>query len=250
MSDPKLCQIIAIEKGVKSREQKTFTKLHRLTGNAELFKGLTKTWTPRFEKDNENHVQLPDESVRVQARVDTVLDEAGTILTELFDVEATKDFGNTKAKADVVVDGTTLIEGAPTTYLLFLEKQLNDISKFISSLPELDEAFEWEEDPSSGLRRTNPFETVKTKKVVKPLVLYPATTEHPAQTDKISEDVVIGTWENTRLSGAVSATRKKVLLDRVIKLQKAVKAAREEANGTVVERKDVGRLITDYLFSE
>lgn len=249
MSDPKLCQVIAIEKGVKSREQKTFTKLHRVTQNTELFRGLTKTFTPRFERDNENFVQLPEESVRVQARVDDVLTEAGTILTELFDVEATKDFGNTTAKANVVVDGTTLIEGAPTTYLLFLDKQLDDIRKFVDTLPELEEAFEWEEDPVSGLRRTSPFETVKTKKVVKPLVLYPATPEHPAQTDKVSEDIVVGTWINTRLSGAVSSTRKRLLLDRVVKLQKAVKAAVQEANSQTVERKEVGQLITDYLFS-
>lgn len=248
MSDPRLCQVIAIEKSVKGREQKTITKLHRLSENPSLFAGLTKTFTPRFEEGHKEHVQLPDERQRVQVRVDDVLSEAGEALTELFDVEATKDFGNTLAKANIVVDGNILVEGAPTTYLLFLEKQLNDIHTFISKLPELDEAFEWEQDGSTGLQRTDPFETVKTKKIQKALVMYDATPEHPAQTQLVSEDEVIGTWQTTRLSGAVSASRKRELLDRVVKLQKAVKVAREEANGTTVPKREVGRLITDYLF--
>jgi hypothetical protein len=250
MNDPKLCQVIAIEKGVKSREQKKITELHRLSDNPGLFTGLVKTFSPRFEEGHENHVRLPDERQRVQARVEDVLDEAGAVLSELFDIEATKDFGNTAAKANVVVDGNVLVEGAPTTYLLFLEKQLNDIYTFIGKLPELDEAFEWETDPSTGLRRTNPFETVKTKKVQKALVLYDATPEHPAQTQLVSEDEVVGTWQTTRLSGAISAIHKRDLLNRVVNLQKAVKIAREEANSQTVQRQKVGRLIVDYLFSE
>lgn len=246
MGNPKLNQIIAIEKGVKGRQQKILTRLHRLSGQPALFSGLTKIYTP---KDEENGERFPDERQRVQTRVEEVLAEAGDILTELFDVEATKDFGNCVAKADVVLDdGTTLVEDVPTTYLLFLEKQLNDIHTFVSELPELDEAYHWERDPETGLRRTSPLETVKTRKVQRPLVLYPATDKHPAQTQLITEDEVIGTWETTRLSGAVSASRKKELLGRVVRLQKAVKTAREEANNTEIERKEVGRSIINYLF--
>lgn len=242
---PKLNQIIAIEKGIKSRHQKEITSLHRMSGQPTLFNGFTKSYRPKDEEGD----RFPEERNKVQERVANMLSKASRSFSELMDTTATKDIANTAARADVVVNDDVLIPDAPATFLLFLEKQLNDVHTFVSDLPELDEAEEWVEDGASGLQRTAPFETQKTKKVQEPVVLYDATKEHPAQTQIVTKDVVAGYWTNTKLSGAISKTRKQEILRRVVTLQQAVKFAREEANSIEVEKQKVGQDVMDYLFA-
>ena len=62
------------------------------------------------------------------------------------------------------------------------------------------------------------------------------------------EDIVVGYWKTVKFSGALPASRVKELLDRVEKLQQAVKFAREEANGIEVQDKRVGETLFSYLF--
>jgi hypothetical protein len=98
------------------------------------------------------------------------------------------------------------------------------------------------------LFRTAPVETTKTKKKTVPVVLYEATKEHPAQVREVTEDLVIGFWSGTKLSGALSADRKEMLMTRLQSLQKAVKFAREEANSITVEKKSATAEIFGFLF--
>jgi hypothetical protein len=241
---PKLNQILAIEKGVKTRVYAEFTDLHNATQKPALMNGFTKTYQPRDE-DGETY---PPESQKVQYEHQTVFDRVATGLTELFDITATKDWANCSAKADVVVDGKVLLQNVPATYLLFLEKQLSDLSAFVQKMAELDPASDWNVDPSTGLFKTDPTATQRTKKVQRAIVLYDATEHHPAQTQLITEDVVVGSWVTTKLSGALPAPRKKALLARIEKLNQAVKFAREQANGGDVTEHKVGTAVFDYLF--
>ena len=61
--------------------------------------------------------------------------------------------------------------------------------------------------------------------------------------------VPIGYWTTVKFSGALPARRVNELLDRVEKLQQAVKFAPEEANGTEVTDRRVGDAVFGYLFS-
>jgi ABC-type sulfate transport system substrate-binding protein len=97
--------------------------------------------------------------------------------------------------------------------------------------------------------RSAPTQTTKTRKVHKPITLYPATEQHPAQTQLIQVDETIGTWDTVHFSGAVTAGRKKVLQERVRALLKAVKFAREEANTVETSNHDVGRKLFAYLLA-
>lgn len=243
-NDLKLNQIIAIEKGVKSRAYGELTTLHKDSQKAESFNGFVKN----YRKKDEDGEDFPPERKRVQLVGAEVLKQVTRIQTELFDVEATKDWGNCVAKADVVVDGQVLIKDAPATYLLFLEKQLSDLRAFIEKLPTLDESDEWTSDPNSNLYRTERTSTHKTKKVQRPIVLYEATKEHPAQTQLISEDQIVGWWDTVKHSGALPLPRKQQLMDRVDRLTRAVKVAREAANDTVIPEKKVGEAFFGYLF--
>lgn len=241
----KLNQILAIEKGVKTRVYAEVTELHKATQKPTLMNGFHKTYQPRQEGGE----TYPPERQKVQYNHSDVIKRVSAILTELFDITASKDFANCSARADVVIDGKPLLENVPATYLLFLEKQLSDLQSFFAKMTELDSAEDWQADPSSGLYKTEPTRTQRTQKVQRPIVLYDATEHHPAQTQLITEDVVVGSWNTVKFSGGIPTPEKKRILERIEKLAKAVKFAREEANTQEVERKYLGKEVFDYLFS-
>lgn len=243
---PKLNQILAIEKGVKTRVYAEFTELHKSTQKPAVMNGFHKSYQPR-EDGGETH---PPESQKVQLDYQGVIGRVAEALTELFDVTATKDWTNCLTKADVIVDGKAILEGVPATYLLFLEKQLADLHTFIAKMTELDSGTDWIYDASSGLHKTEPTQAQRTKKVQKPIVLYDATEHHPAQTQLITDDVVVGNWITVKHSGAIPVPRKKQLLARIEALTKAVKFAREQANAAQAEEKKVGKAVFDFIFGE
>jgi hypothetical protein len=240
----KLNQIIAVEKGVKSKSFQELTEAHHAVQKAALLSGISRMYQP---KDEEGEV-LPPESTRVQVKAEEVLRQAAATLTRLFDVTATKDWANCAAKADVTVDGRALLKDVPVSYLLFLEKQLTDLHTFVKKLPVLDAAESWAHDPSSDCWKTEPVRTIKTKKVPRNHVKAEATEKHPAQVEVYYEDIPVGYWTTVKFSGALPARRVNELLSRVEALQTAVKFAREEANGTVVTDQHVGDAVFNYLF--
>lgn len=220
------------------------TDAYQKMQKSALLNGISRTYTPKDEEGE----QLPAESTRVQMTAKMLLADASKALTDLFDVTATKDFGNCEARADVVVGETTLLKGVPVTYLLFLEKKLVDLHTFVSKIPVLDSSEDWTLDPNVGCFASKPSETVRTKKVFVPLVLSPATDKHPANVKEGFEDKSVGTWKTVKFSGAMPAQKAQEMLERVEKLQRAVKFAREEANSFPVENQKVGEKIFNFLF--
>ena len=241
-----LNQVVAIEKGVKNDSKKKLDALYHNVQKPDLFNGFTKQYQPLNEEDVD---VLPPETQRVRLNAEDVLNSIGESLTELFDITADKDFANTQAKADVVVDGTVFVKDAPVTYLLFLEKQLEHLKTVVGKVPVLSVDHDWKPDVNTSLFKTNERVTVRTKKVQEGLVLQPPTKEHPAQTQLISKDVITGHWKTVGLSGALPEPRRRAVLDKIEKLRKAVKFAREEANRTTVERKNLGGNILGWLFT-
>jgi hypothetical protein len=114
----------------------------------------------------------------------------------------------------------------------------------------LDAAEAWSRDDSTDSWRTEPVRTNRTKKVPRNHVKAEATEKHPAQVEVYYEDVPVGYWRTVRFSGAVAATRVNELLERVEKLQQAVKFAREEANSTEVTDVRAGDKVLNYLFAQ
>jgi hypothetical protein len=240
----KLNQIIAVEKGVKSKSFQELTEAHHLVQKPSLLSGLSRVYQPKDEEGE----QLPPESTKVQVKTEGILRDMSATLTRLFDVTATKDWANCEAKADVILDGATVLSGVPVTYLLFLEKQLTDLHTFVKKLPVLDAAEEWAFDATADCYRTDAVRTVRTKKVPRNHVKAEATEHHPAQVEVYYEDIPVGYWSTTKFSGALPALRVRELLDRVEKFQAAVKFAREEANNAEVIDQHTGDAIFAYLF--
>ncbi|MEU1693123.1 hypothetical protein [Streptomyces hirsutus] len=240
----KLNQIIAVEKGVKSKAVQDVNGAHQKVQKPALLAGISRTYQPKDEEGE----QLPPESTRVQVQGEDVLREMAASLTRLFDVTATKDWANCTARADVTVEGRTILADVPVGYLLFLEKQLTDLHAFVRKLPTLDAAESWSHDPSTDWWKTDPVRTIRTKKVPRNHVKAEATEKHPAQVEVYYEDVPIGYWTTVKFSGALPARRVNELVERVEKLQQAVKFAREEANATEITDQRAGEAVFGYLF--
>ncbi len=237
-------QAIAIRKSVKKAASDAITKAYHQHQRAELLTGLTRAYTPKDE-DGET---LPPERKLVQVRVLDTLADVIAAGVDLFDVTATCEWGNTANFADVVVDDQVVIKQAPVTFLLFLEKNLVDIGTLIAKLPVLDPAEQWSYSDEHGCFVTQPVQQNRTKKTPRHYTKAEATENHPAQVEMYYEDVQIGTWRTVKMSGAIRASDQAAMMDRVAKLMRAVKLAREEANGNTVERKRVATPIFDYVF--
>jgi hypothetical protein len=241
----KLNQVIAIETGLKKKVEKDITAIHHTVQKPSLFDGFTKT----YSKKQDDGEDVPAQKAVVQFRSSDLIDEIADRWTSLFDITAQKDYANCTAKADVVTeDGKTILKQVPATYLLFLEKKLTDLYTLINTFPTLDPAEEWTFDAAGKIHRTEPTATTRTKKVQRGLVLHPGTEKHPPQTQLITEDVSVGTYEHTKLSGAMPEPKKRALLRRIESVQVAVKKAREEANLAQAEKVPVGYTLFNYIF--
>jgi hypothetical protein len=217
----RLNQVIALVQGKKSKAQKLLTTVHH-GWHKDRITGITRTYQPI---DEEGQV-FPPESRIVQLRVSDALKSVQKELVDFLNIVATQEYANTEAKADVKVGKDVLLDNVPVSVLLFLEKQLID------------------------LRTLAVKKTVKTQKKVEVIVKYEATKEHPAQTDLINVDKTIGHWTTIHLSGALPEAERDAIIERIEKLQDAVKIAREQANSAeVTMRKGFAKSILGYIFT-
>jgi len=239
----KLCQIVAVTTGKKSRLKKERDLIYKQIQKASLFDGLTRTYRPL----NEDGETFPPEKKNIQYSLKEAIDAFSEVMTDLLDCTATQDYANCEAKADIKVDGKVIKEQVPVTHLMFLEKQLVDIQTFLSHLPTLDLAETWKWDEAAACFKSEPSTSNKTKKVMKNHVKAEATDKHPAQVEVFTEDVKIGEWTTIKFSGAIPVQKKNLMLARVRQLIEAVKSAREEANQLNVTPVKIGREIWDFI---
>jgi hypothetical protein len=239
----KLSTILGLLQGAKTRAHANVSALHHQSTKPALYAGQIRTYEPR---DDEGE-RRPAESQVVQLKADNVLVELAAQLSRHWDLALWRDHGNTLARADVIIDGQRLLEDVPATFLLFLEKQLNDWRTAITKLPTLATDQSWDYDDSTGLHRTAPVKSASTKKVLRNHVLAKATDKHPEQVKTYEEDVPVGDWTTIRLSGALPVPRQRELVERLDKLVDAVKTARERANLTEVEEVKAAEKLFGYL---
>jgi hypothetical protein len=244
MAKPKLCEIIAVAGGKKGETEKALTDSYHKLQKGELFDGLKRSYRPREEGGE----TLPEEQKHPQLHLKDVIADNCAKLQELFDLTLTLDAGNCVAKADVEVDGKTLLAGIPVPTTLFLEKQLQNIIDFVSKIPTPDPAEQWRYDGDQDMLVAGPRNTVRTKKIQKPIVLFPATPEHPAQTQLITEDVAAGEWSQMLFTTRMPAAERNAILERAKRLKDAVEAARSRANVTEVDKKEMGGVLLSYVF--
>jgi hypothetical protein len=242
----KLNQIVAVVAGKKTRVEKEFGELNKILQKADLFHGIARQYQP-VDEDGE---ELPSERKDPQKSAKAIIRQARTILTDIIDAVATQEYGNCTAKADVKVDGETILKQVPVTVLLYLAKQLDDLHTFVGNIPVLDPSDRWTYNAQDGTYITDEIKTIRTKKVQKPIVLYDATEKHPAQTQLITEDITAGHWKTRKYATTLAATERQQIVDRIVKLQDAVKIAREEANSIPVDDQTIASAVLKFIFAE
>ena len=90
----RLNQIIAIEKGIKSRSFQELTEAHQALQKPALLAGISRTYRPKDEEGE--HCRRSPRGCR--SRRTTSSARPPTSLTKLFDATATKDWTNCKAQ--------------------------------------------------------------------------------------------------------------------------------------------------------
>ena len=127
-------------------------------------------------------------------------------------------------------------------------KQLTNLHSFVQQIPVLDPAETWVWDENADCYGSQVAVSNRTKKVPRSHILYEATDKHPAQVEMYHEDVKVGQWRTVKFSSALAAQEKNEIIERIQRLQEAVKFAREEANSMEVEQVTVGNKVFDFVF--
>lgn len=241
-----LHQILAVVSGRKAEAERNITSLYKLLqSNRAQFDGHHRTYRPATE----DGAQYPDEALKVRFTVPQIIRTVQPSLAAWYDAVATQECSNQSALADVVVDGAVVLPDVPVTLLLFLEKRLVDLASFIRKMPVLDSTEDWKlSDNVTDCYESEPFGTAKEIKTLKPVVMYEATTEHPAQVKEVNEVKVAGTWTNKKFTGAISEITRDEMLQRCNSLLEAVKVAREFANSTEITDHKCGQKVLEYIF--
>jgi hypothetical protein len=244
----KLNQVVAAEGGRKKAFDETITNAYHRLQQDTIFKGITRTYTPVDDNDE----NLPQEKTNVQQTVAEIVSETRSAWQSLIDTTVTKDAANQAARADIMLPtGETVASDVPVTTLLFLEKQMIDVITFIKKMPTLDPSIKWDHDETLDLGqwRSEVVQTTRTKKIPRNHVKAPATDKHPAQVEIFTEDKVVGYWDRLLFSGEISIADRNEMLGRARTLLDAIKFAREEANTMEVANVVMGENLLGYVFS-
>lgn len=241
----RLHQIVAVHKTAASNAGTRLADLNRKLQKLDLLTGISRVNRPY----NDATPPLPEESTKVQYTVPTIVDHLIDALTPYWDLTATRDYADTEACANLVVDGNVLLRDAPVDYLLFLENQLAEIKKIVRAIPTLPLSEEWH-DTGDGTWHTGELETKQMAKAPLSVVKWAPpdpSYRQEAQTELHWSDSPVGTWKIIKFSGAMHPAAYRLLVKRLDILIEAVKMAREEANSIEVTHRKVAEPILNYL---
>ena len=250
MAETKLQELLAVEKNYENQAGKTRSELQRtFTDKKHLFAMKIVTFKPNTEGSKTETESQSD----IQTTVKKEIEWLSPILAKALDASHQIDVANTIAKADVVTeDGETLLSNVPATSLLRLEHRLDELRNLIVSIPTLDPAkgFLPDDQKGPGYYKAAEVNKHRTKKEFKPVVIVPPTVQHPAQVEKLYEDVSIGNVQEQEWSSMITPAKKAQILDQLDKLSRAVKKARARANEQEVDVKGskIGQALLDYIF--
>lgn len=243
---PKMHEILAAEPNVAGAWGAMKDETLRVFDRADAFVRVTTTKKHFAEEDSKlDTTETKDNTTTVAERVSYLLSRS---FAKHLDLQLQKDATNQQAKADLVVGGQTLAKDVPAQTLLLLEKELTAIRQVLLKAPTLQSGPVWIRDEGNGLYVTKePQVTFSTKKTIRPVILVQATEHHPAQVDRVSEDVPVAKIEKVTWSGALSSAEKAAIVGRVDALIVAAKKARQRANNTEASKARIGAAVADFI---
>lgn len=245
----KLHELLAIEGNYKAQYVKTRKDLaEAFSKKRHLFTGKLTTFVP----NNPDLPSVTEETTELQTTVQKELEWVVDLWSRSIGASIGIALANTGTTASVEVEGNlNFLSSLPPTALLDLEKRLNEIRAFAEQIPTLDPAksFKPDLDKPGKVYVSADDVRIRTKKENKVLVLSPATKEHPAQTQLVTEDVPVGKIVTKEWSGMITPAEKSDILGRADILIRAVRAARSRANDTAATiATEQGVKILRYIF--
>lgn len=243
-----LNQVLSIEQDLRDKTREALTVAHHALQKPDMLEGLSGEYEPNVDGGDE----LPDEWKPVQRTVKEMIEDTRVLLVRLFDATAARDFTNSRgsdAVADVVVGDKVLIKDAPAPYLLWLDKQLDDLTTFIAKLPTLDPGSTWDDDDEvRGISKSNAVKARREVRRPAVKVIFPPDQFQPGSAHVYDDTAVVGTWTRHKFSGAIHRSEKAKLMLRVMDLRHAVGAARQSANRVEAVQPSIGEPVLAYLF--
>lgn len=260
MSAPQLHEILAVEGDQQSRAQLLLSQTTSTFKNKEiLFTGKTRRLI-MFAKDEANKVEMDALEAKearnspVAATIPGNLNYLASLLAQYYNVVYEKEATNQIAKADIVVNGLTLLKDVPVTFLLCMETRLQALRQVIIEAPSLDPAVIWTLDKTYAMPHVYKAPEVndtKTSKEIDHKVIVPPSDKHPAQVAAQEVSRNIGRYTDITWSGKISSADKASLLGRLDGLIQGVKKARQRANSTsVIPSNDAGAVLMKYVLGD
>lgn len=248
----KLHALLAVEKTKASALGRLVDDTKHKFGKPEYFKGHIKTL--KMLEDNPANTAL-EESSREHKNLPTTVQETLDYLMKFWadheDILFQKNKSNQLAKADLMFRGNVLVRDVPVDELLGLESRLESLRGLMHTMPTLDAAGSWVVDSSLGRPGVHVSKddsiVIKTEKKMTAVVLYEATDKHPAQIEKIQQDVPVGKFIWRSYSGAATSLQKAEVLSVLDDLISEAKQARMRANNTDIVTDKIGGVITGLI---
>lgn len=252
MSKSKLHQLLAVEPDLKG----VYLKIMAETGTN--FKKHQDRYFQYHQRTELFDAADPEEADVHKTMDDTVpakLDYTADHIIRYLDAVLQKEATNQLAVANIVIEeagvNRIIAEGVPATYLLGLEKLLATIRDTVyTAIPTLQPGVAWEVDsnmPAGVVKKRDPDEKFRTKKIRKNHVVALATDKHKEQVEVYTEDVKVAKILTDTWCSKISSKEKAALLARVERLLGAVKSARQVANSTEVKEIEIGAALFDYI---
>ena len=241
-----LHELLAVESDLKGIHDKIVTETMKTFEKENLFTGHSKRLEMKDEDRNIEEEAGADEK-EMTTTVMKRLQYTASKTAPYYDALLQKEMTNQKAVANLVVNGEVVFSNLPATFLLGLETRLKLLRSVYEAAPTLAPGIHWKKDLTLGedvYRNAYDDITSKTEKKIVPQILYDATDKHPAQVEKLTNDVVVGKFIKSSWSGMISSSDKARLLGNLDELIRAVKKARMRANQIEVTPEAIG----DKLF--
>jgi hypothetical protein len=244
----KLHELLAVEPSLEGASNKIIQETTKSFKDGYLFQGFLKRLEMFAEEDKVN-----DEVTDRLERTTTVkqkLDYMKKYVADYYDSLFQKDLANQEAKSDIMVDGATIAKNVPASFLLSMEKRLKQLRGVFEMIPTLQQGVKWEKATEEGedvYKTVEPKVTFKTRKTKRSMIVAPATKEHKAQVQVWDDTENCGKYIETHTSGALTPAEKSEILERLDKLYKAIKQARERANCVEVSSNKIADDLMNYI---
>lgn len=241
----KLHELLAVEGDLRAKAEAALSEIKAKFVANGVFIGQNRTYKPLVDGGE----PMPDESKRLPSTVDFELQVLSDAMAAFMDASLQKEATNLIATTDLVLDSCQLkLEGFSATMLLNLEGKLTQLRAVLQAIPTNDEAEDWTWDPQRLAYVAKERITYRTAKTQRPLVLYPATTEHPAQVQMVVQDERVGEWKTIVISGMMEPARKRAIIARNDYLLAEVKKARQRANDIeIVKGSNMSKILLDFI---